>query len=79
MCEEGKLLVTRLLYMKLTLHIPLGHGCACTNVPFVLGAVVVFVIVWCNGSDGIIGWRAKVEDGQEWNGIVEQTKTHPGV
>ena len=26
-----------------------------------------------------IGWRAKVEDRQEWNGIVEQTKTHPGL
>ena len=25
----------------------------------------------------IIGWRAKVEDRQEWNGIVEKTKTHP--
>jgi hypothetical protein len=24
----------------------------------------------------IIGWRAKVEDIQEWNRIVEQTKTH---
>ena len=27
----------------------------------------------------IIGWRAKVEDKQEWNRIVEQTKTHPGL
>jgi len=27
----------------------------------------------------IIGWRAKVEDRQEWNRIVEQTKTHPGL
>jgi hypothetical protein len=25
------------------------------------------------------GWRAKVEDRQEWNRIVEQTKTHPGL
>jgi hypothetical protein len=27
----------------------------------------------------IIGWRVKVEDRQEWNRIVEQTKTHPGL
>ena len=27
----------------------------------------------------IIGWSAKVEDRQEWNRIVEQTKTHPGL
>ena len=27
----------------------------------------------------IIGWRAKVEDIQEWNRILEQTKTHPGL
>ena len=27
----------------------------------------------------IIGWRAKVEDRQEWNRIVEETKTHPGL
>jgi len=27
----------------------------------------------------IIGWRAKVEDRQEWNRIVEQTKTHRGL
>ena len=27
----------------------------------------------------IVGWRAKVEDIQEWNRIVEQTKTHPGL
>ena len=27
----------------------------------------------------IFGWRAKVEDRQEWNRIVEQTKTHPGL
>jgi hypothetical protein len=27
----------------------------------------------------IIGWRAKVEDRQEWNRIVEQTETHPGL
>jgi hypothetical protein len=27
----------------------------------------------------IIGSRAKVEDRQEWNRIVEQTKTHPGL
>jgi hypothetical protein len=25
----------------------------------------------------IIVWRAEVEDRQEWNRIVEQTKTHP--
>jgi hypothetical protein len=27
----------------------------------------------------IVGLRAKVEDRQEWNRIVEQTKTHPGL
>jgi len=27
----------------------------------------------------IVGWRVKVEDRQEWNRIVEQTKTHPGL
>jgi len=27
----------------------------------------------------IIGWRAKVVDRQEWNRIVEQSKTHPGL
>jgi len=27
----------------------------------------------------IVGWREKVEDRQEWNGIVEQTETHPGL
>jgi hypothetical protein len=27
----------------------------------------------------IIGWRAKVEDRRIWNGIVEQTKTQPGL
>ena len=27
----------------------------------------------------IVGWRAKVEDRQEWNSTVEQTKTHPGL
>ena len=27
----------------------------------------------------IVGWRAKVEDRQEWNRIVEQNKTHPGL
>jgi len=27
----------------------------------------------------IIGWWAKAEDRQEWNRIVEQTKTHPGL
>ena len=27
----------------------------------------------------IVGWRAKVEDRQKWNRIVEQTKTHPGL
>ena len=27
----------------------------------------------------ITGWRAKVEDRQEWNRIVEQTETHPGL
>ena len=27
----------------------------------------------------IVGWRAKVEDRQECNRIVEQTKTHPGL
>jgi hypothetical protein len=26
-----------------------------------------------------IGWRAKVEDRQEWNRIFEQTKNHPGL
>jgi len=26
-----------------------------------------------------VGWRAKFEDRQEWNRIVEQTKTHPGL
>ena len=26
-----------------------------------------------------ISWRAKVEVRQEWNRIVEQTKTHPGL
>jgi hypothetical protein len=27
----------------------------------------------------IIGWRTKVEYRQEWNRIVEQTKTHLGL
>jgi len=27
----------------------------------------------------IVGWKAKVEDRQEWNRIVEQTKIHPGL
>jgi hypothetical protein len=27
----------------------------------------------------IVGWRVKVEDRQEWNRIVEQSKTHPGL
>ena len=27
----------------------------------------------------IVGWRAKVKDRQEWNRIVEQTETHPGL
>jgi len=27
----------------------------------------------------VVGWRAKVEDRQEWNRIVKQTKTHPGL
>ena len=27
----------------------------------------------------IVGWRVKVEDGQEGNRIVEQTKIHPGL
>jgi len=27
----------------------------------------------------IVGWRAKVEDRQEWNRFVDQTKTHPGL
>jgi len=27
----------------------------------------------------MVGWRAKVKDGQEWNRIVEQTKTHSRV
>ena len=27
----------------------------------------------------IVGWRAKVEDRQEWNRIVEQTETHRGL
>jgi hypothetical protein len=57
MCEEGKLLVTSLLHMKLTLHIPLGHGSVGTNVPFMLGAVVLFVIVWYNDSEGV--WMAQ--------------------
>jgi len=26
-----------------------------------------------------VGWKAKVEDRQEWNRIVEHTKTHPGL
>jgi hypothetical protein len=26
-----------------------------------------------------VGWRAKVEDRQEWNRIVEQTNTHLGL
>jgi hypothetical protein len=26
-----------------------------------------------------VGWKAKVDDRQEWNRIVEQTKTHPGL
>ena len=27
----------------------------------------------------IVGWTAKVEDKQEWNRTVEQTKTHRGL
>ena len=27
----------------------------------------------------IVGWRAKVEDRQEWNRTIEQTETHPGL
>jgi hypothetical protein len=27
----------------------------------------------------IIVWREKVADREEWNRIVEQTKTHPGL
>ena len=27
----------------------------------------------------IAGWKTKVEDRQEWNRIVEQTKTHRGL
>ena len=27
----------------------------------------------------IVGWRAKVEDRQEWNRTVEQTETHLGL
>ena len=27
----------------------------------------------------IVGWRAKVEDRQEWNRFVEQTETHLGL
>jgi hypothetical protein len=27
----------------------------------------------------IVDWRAKVQDRQEWNRIVEQTKTHRGL
>ena len=27
----------------------------------------------------IVGWRAKVEDRQKWNRIVEQTETHRGL
>ena len=26
-----------------------------------------------------VGWRAKVEDRQEWNRVVEQTETHRGL
>ena len=28
---------------------------------------------------GIVVWRAKVEDRQEWNRTVEQTETHRGL
>jgi len=27
----------------------------------------------------IVGWKAKVEDRQEWSRIVEKTKTQPGL
>jgi hypothetical protein len=27
----------------------------------------------------IVGWKAKVEDRQEWNRIVGQTETHRGL
>ena len=65
MCEEGKLLVTSLLYMKLTLRIPLGHGSVGTNVPFMLGAVVLFVIVTVRAS----GWLSRCNEqatGESW-------------
>ena len=54
MCEEGKLLVTSLLCMKPTLHIPLGHGNVGTNGAFMLGTVMLFVIVWYNDSEGLV-------------------------
>jgi len=53
MCEEGKLLFTSLLYMKLTLHIPLGHGSGGTEVPFMLDTVLLFVIVWRNDIEDV--------------------------
>jgi hypothetical protein len=54
--KENFRLAASCTYTKLALHIPLGHGCAGTNVPFMLGAVVLFVIVWYNDSDGV--WMA---------------------
>jgi len=42
------------------------------------------IIEWMSYKTRQVGrprlrWRAKVEDRQEWNRIVEQTNTHPGL